>query len=561
MTLVTISAAPPQALRVLVQGSDDAAPIDFAISIASVFAEHHTRRRVLVINASGKDIGAFAKAFAPVELVEVRDAQGRPSRALTEIVDTMEKEVRPGEFAACVVLDANRLYRATRCSVRDLRSIENLSAGDWDNTNEALGAFCEVLTRLGLPTIFYAPPTDVYGVDDSGEPIVVGNKAQGWKDLPRSSHVHVVLSRRSRDLVLEVAGDDWGRLGKPGTEIVGTTAAWVGETLAPLARDSRPGQAAGTTLAESSASELAARTRRTEERNAASAQVRTRLLNIADLRAYQGRWDEYTQEISESVQTLTAEDLNAVTKRSSEVLARHEWSLAWQLHAARDLELSSRPLHELRGDKVAGPSIHESPARDDMPVERLLTMAREHAEHELRQACREDLCAWIASLAQYAGVWSEPAFAVVCNSIQAACAGPGWHCYHTDALRLVAVACLSLARTRHQYDPPSRPEPARLRAVVDEPTAPDVAVEAPSKVLQVQLPDVAEFARMHRGPAGDLLNTMITEWGWRDRVPELFAAAGVPPPSKPQDAHRWPPEVRVPVYQFLLDDRTQRLAS
>lgn len=582
MRLEQVTPGPPAAFRVLVQGADDAAPIDFSLSVAAAW----TDAPILVVNATGRDLSAFGSRY---RLVEIRDDDGRPSRSLTEIVGVLE-QLDHGAFGACVVLDANRLYRATRCAVRDAKQIENLSSGQWDGTNEALGEFGERLTRLGLPSVFYAPPTDVYGLDAQGEQTVVGTKAQAWKDLPRTAHLYVGLSRSGQDQVVEVLGDDWGALGRPGTMIVGATGRGVGDATTELARGARAGAVGGTTLAEASAAELAARARRVEARRRRSGEVRTRLLNLAELRAQQGRWDEFVAELNSSVAELDPDDFEQVSKRTDQVLAKRGELIDWMRAAEADLERNlTRTLHELRPGGVVGPSTAESPARDDMPVEQLLSTPPGVAAHQIRDCAREDIASWVASLAQYACVWSEPSFAAVCLGCSVPPRGPSWESYSDDELRRVALYCLSLAQTRYHCDrhvagaerprlraveseagPPTRGEGVRQIAVAAVPDpfelpehveASPVSGQEPGPArLTVDLPTPAEFNDLDRPVATDYLNALLLAGGWRDRIEELLAEADICP-QRPQATQTWTRTERFAAYQVLLARADQRLAS
>jgi hypothetical protein len=552
MRLVKVEPRPPQALRVLVQGADDAGSIEFTFAAAAAWSD----RPLLVINATGKDLHAFGERYS---MVEIQDDAGRPSRSLTEIIGVLE-DLNPAEWGAVVVLDANRLYRATRCAVRDAKEVENLSAGQWDNTNEALGELGERLTRLGLPSIFFAPPTDVYGVDAQGEPVVTGTKPQAWKDLPRSAHLHVHLLRRGTTLTLEVAGDDWARLGAPGTVRLGITGASVGEAVADLARGARPGEAGGTTLAESSAAEIAARAQRLAKRQAKSAEIRARLQNIAELRAYQGRWDEFTAEIAAAMPALETSDLNSITKVSDAVLSKWSPLLTWMRGAEADLERTAFSLHEQRPDAVAGPSINMCPAdggTSNREAARLLSCAPGVAQHALRESARGPLIDRLRWLARYAGVWSEPCFAAVCLTCSLPPRGPGWDRYNDDELRLVALHVLSLALVRDAYDPPTVAANLPV-SLVPKPADPPAPHAQRSVVLA--LPTVTEFDQMIRDRASDYLSMLMTTGGWRDRVSSLMSDAGVEP-RRPQLPHTWTRSERLAVYRVLLGSVEQLMAS
>lgn len=587
MRLVKVEPQAPQALRVLVQGADDAGSIDFSLACASEW----TSNSILVINATGKDLGAFGGRY---DLVEIRDDADRPSRSLTEIIGVLEG-IKPGAFGAAVVLDANRLYRAIRCAARDAKQVENLSAGQWDSANEALGLLGELLTRLGLPSVFWAPPTDLYGTDGHGEPVVVGTKPQAWKDLARSAHLHISVTRRRETVSVEVASDDWNRIGKPGTVIEGASGRSVGEAVADLARAAKAGQAAGTTLEEASAAELGARAARLDARREGSKRVRTRLLNIAELRAEQGRWDEFIDEVNGSLSVLEPKDLDAVSKKTDEVLAKHGDMLDWMRAASADLERHlTRSLHDLRPSAV-GPSIARCPARDDMPVDQLLQVP--YADHQLRECSGEDLVGWVASLAQCAGLWSdavvaEPAFAAVCLRAGLMPKGPSWERYTDEELRNVALYLLSLAKTRTSYDPPteSKPAPPRLRAVAvdDRPTEatdsqpsstlptsaptdpfglPDEASDVTAtpktsgrRFLPIDIPTIREFDDLEKNEATDYLNILLLQGCWRDHLDDLCTKAKIAP-NRPQVVHSWTRAERLAAYQVLLAHADHRMAS
>lgn len=556
MKLVKVQPTPPQALRILVQGADDAGPIDFALSLASSWGE----RPLLVVNASGKDLHAFGERF---NLVEVQDDQGRPSRSLTEIIEVLE-QVEPGTFEAAVILDTNRLYRAVRCAVRDAKEIENLSAGHWDSTNETLGLLGETLTRVGMPAIFVAPPTDLYGVDEHGDPTIRGSKAQGWKDLPRTSHLHLCLFRRGADLLVEVAGDDWGCLGTPGTVLEGFTGGMVGAQTSALAHGARAGETGGTTLAESSAAEIAARARRVQQRRLKSAMIRTRLLNIAELRAYQGRWDDLTNEISSSLASLEPADLNEISKRTDQISTRWSNTIAWMVAAERDLELSTIPLYQQRPGGICGPSPLACPTEEMVDVESLAMP--DAAQHQLRDSTREQLTVWISSLARYAEVWDETPFAVVCAFAGVGCFGPSWTNYADDTLLAIAIQCLSLALAKRQFDHNTVPEPRQLQVVASEPAeepktsvAPLVVIAGRTKrvevveppTLSVRLPTEAEFGELTRERAADVINLVLNQCSLRGSLDAVLADARCSP-RKPHSPHTWNRLEQVAVYSVLL---------
>src|SRR5690606_33718198 len=119
----------------------------------------------------------------------------------------------------------------------------------------------------------------------------------------------------------------------------------------------------------------------------------------------------HVEQIAAAVPSMADADADYLNKQVAGVLHEMRRELEWMNVAERAVELSPYPLHS-SGVVVAGPAISECPARDDMPVAQL---AQEKVA-ELAMACeREDLPAWIASLASYAGVWSEPSFAIVCK--------------------------------------------------------------------------------------------------------------------------------------------------
>lgn len=466
MKFVVQQPKPPQALRLLLQADDDADGIEVALAAAEVWAGD---RLVVVINGTGKDLSGFAIRHRFAVLCD--DAE-RPTRSLTEIAEAFESLDRE-QVGAVVALDTNRIYRATRCSVRNIEDLKSLSPGHWDDTNEALGRIGELITRAGVPSIFVAPPSDVYGVGEDGDQIVVGSKPQAWKDLARQAHAQLKLARRGRELEVEIAGDDWRRLGQPG-EVVTITGESLGRRFADLA-EGRAGVAAGTTLEEATAAELAARTRRAERRRANSEQARDRLAQLAQLRAYQGpeAWARHVEEVASAVGTMAPDDAETLHARMAGIYKATSADIEWMRMAEQTLELSPYSLHASARWQICGPSINACPARDDMPVAG--SDPAEFTEAALTSSS-EDLPAWIGSLAQHAGVWSEPSFAVVCKANRLTPKGESWERYTDAELRELVRGLAWLASLRTVFDPPEAPRHASVPVLVEaaRPTATDM---------------------------------------------------------------------------------------
>lgn len=456
MKIVVQQSKPPQALRLLLQAADDADGIDVALSAAGVWAG---KKLTLAINGTGKDLSAFAERHRFAVLC---DDAGRPTRSLTEISEAFETLDRD-QIGAVVWLDTNRTYRAARCSVRHIEDIKALNPGHWDDTNEALGAVSELLTRSGVPSIFVAPPTDAKGLSEDGEEVTVGSKPQAWKDLARQVHALLKLSRRGRVLEVEIASDDWRKLGQVG-EVVTITGESLGRAFAELAQG-RAGEAAGTTLAEATASELAARTRRAERRRAESEGARDRLSTAAWLRMLQGpkAWAEHCEEVAGVVGSMAEEDAAHLHRANANVMQQLGWALQWMRMAEQTVEGSPYSLHASDRWEICGPSIRCCPARDDIPV-------AEWSDEKLREhsilAAAEDLPMWIASLAQYAGLWNEPSFAVVCKVNNLGRKGEAWEHYSESELRALVNGLLVAVATRRLCDPP---KPRTRPTLVEQP--------------------------------------------------------------------------------------------
>src|SRR5690606_30652986 len=129
----------------------------------------------------------------------------------------------------------------------------------------------------------------------------------------------------------------------------------IGRRFADLARG-RAGEAAGTTLAEATAAELAARTRRVERRRSASADARNRLGSVAYLRAYQGpeAWARHVAAVSEAIPEMDPADADALTKANSAVLHEMGADLQWMRLAEQTIEFSPYSLHASDRWEVCG---------------------------------------------------------------------------------------------------------------------------------------------------------------------------------------------------------------
>lgn len=499
----------PPVLRLLITAHEDCDGVDFSLSAARQLAGD---RLIVVVNATGRDLAGYARRHEFAVIGEDRGGQWIPSRSLTQVTEAFAT-LDADEVGCVVVLDTNRLYRATRCSVRNIEDIKRLSPGHWDDTNEALGLSCETLTRAGIPSIFLAPVAEVYGTDDDGEQIVVGHKPHAWKDLGRQAHASVLVSRSGRQLRAEVLGDDGRLLGSPG-DVVEIDGAGLGARFAAIGRGG-PG-VGGATLEEATASELGARARRAHRRRSESERVRDRLVQLAPLRAYQGpdAWALHVEELNASHGLLAPEDAElaaAEIGRTQQVMGKR---LEWARAQARTLERTPYNLHEL--GTAAGPSIHDFPFVSDHGLVDAV-MVGERLPSQLERA---EVLSLVRELAREVELWDEIPMALLCSDALAP-SGPGdrgpslgrsWGEYSTgQLLRLVQllVACVSAAR-RHDV----------ARRAVSE--------ASPTPSLGLATPDVSDAAG---GNASEWPRNAAERDEWRTRARAPGVGSGWPPPE------------------------------
>jgi hypothetical protein len=566
MRIEAQSAESPNALRIMVTTDDDADGIEFALATAGQWCG--SEKTLLVINATGKDLAGYARRHAFSVLL---DDAGHPTRSMSEIAEAVES-IDSATFGAIVFLDTNRLYRGARCSVRWIEDIKALNPGHWDDTAEAIGRVFEAVSRSGIPSILVAPPTDVYGSNEDGEPMVVGKKPQVWKDGPRQSHISIMLSRRGVDIDALVSGDDFRVLGRPGEVLRATTGARVGAALAELAQG-RPGHASGTTLAESTAAELEARGRLAALRGDRSRRLTARLLGIMSLRAFQGpaAWAAYMTQVVAARPEMSPADRDAL----HDALDRSESVRAAGLARMRALHATSEraPIDAHVAMGVFGPAVDDCPGRADMPVERVLSDGLDLIESE-------DLEAWVASIAQYAGVWSIESMDAVARAAKVPSAGRSWSLYSDAQLRALVVCLYMLAVARHEHDPPAEhtekaapiaPRPSHVVLVdpdeyddrwevlagcqddAEQPAKAAVSVKRAS----IELPTENEFADLDRSAGLTCLEFMLARGGWWDRIRDLHSMAGTRV-AKPRDVASWPDDVRLAVFQALTTGSARR---
>ncbi len=457
-----IQSPTPTCPRLLVQDDTDADGIGLALAVGEAWARG---RLLLVVNGSGRDLSGYAARGHRFSVL--LDDQGRPSRSLGEIAEAFEG-IDPDEIGCVVVVDTNRIYRATRCAVRDVRKIRDLSSGDWDETNESLGSAGEALTRAGIPSVFLAPSTDERGLDVDGQEVTIGTKPQAWKGLERSSHVqlHARAVRRG-GIEVKVLGDDHRVLGRIGDVIDATDPTAVASKLAPLAKDCRP-TIATTTLAESTATELAARRRREERGIRASAARRDRIVALANVRAHQGAIALFELERELDVGDMLTSDrefaAQAISKASAMIgrgrgPGRGDW--AWWIDSMEStMEQSSATVRTFGA--VSGPDPKHCPSKGLTHGQlRGLLSDLENFGHWAMECDDAQLFGAIASLARLADLWSEPRFAVLCMACGLAKQGRDWDIYPREMLVGLATTLAGMAAAVAMYDPPPQRDPNR----------------------------------------------------------------------------------------------------
>lgn len=547
------------AFCVVLQADDGTDAVERALEIASAW----TDGVVAVVNGTGRDLAAYAQRHR-IEVLE--DADGRPSRSLTEITEALEEGLPP-EVGAFVVLDTNTVYRATRCAVRAADDIRTLSPGHWDDTNEALGAFREKVTRAGLPSVFFAPSTDVYGVSEDGERTIVGSKPQGWKDLPRGAHACIHLRRSGAVVDAVVMGDDRRCIGDPGESVRPSLLAGA---LRSAGRSSAP-SVGTTTLRESTRAELDARRRRVERARVRSSEMRARFENgEALLRAHHGRdaWSDLVGELEAARLDLTEEDAEAI----DQALAKLSVPLDYSLRVEVESDRTAGPVHDTIG--LPGPSVlcaEPLPADDTPPVDWLLDV--EAPNQAIADIESDELQAWCHATAERAGVWTEHGMAAAAVAISLPCAGPDWGEYADDQLRILLHWLVGLAKIyrrigpiRDEGSPPDVDVPdfddehvAQRDASVDRKAVAlaDARLQESAKLgegLRPMAPPSLEG--LPRGLAASWVDVVLHAGGWRERMDELFHSAGVRPRSV--QPIKWSEEERAAVYQVATRTQEQR---
>jgi hypothetical protein len=571
------------AFRLLVQGDDDADPVEFCLATAARWTTGQ-RPQILAINATGRDLTAYAKRYPT--LVQITDDRGRPSRSLTEIGEVLTD--LPSTVGVVVMLDAGNLYRAARCAQRSADDVKGLSAGHWDLINEALGRGPEIVSRKGVPLLVFAPTTDDYGLTDDGEQAKVGTKAGAWKGLLRLVHANVHVSRSGTSTNIEVLSDDHRVLGVPGTVRQGMDGAALGMAFEAVARGSAPAFGA-TLLEENTASEIAARERVARMRVQRSAELRVRVCSgEARLRACQGSaaWNRLIGQIHEA--DLLPDDSEAVHAciTSNNVTAPMLWSCALEYAA----ETVDGPVLQipwgLHGETapVRGPSpLRCPPLEGQHPPEWLFSQSPEHQHHAILTAPANSLVEWIAALADFAGVWTQGGMAAVSVLAQVPARGPDWEPYRAEELRALMMVLADLGRTRLAVDGPRvEPIPEVVPvAAANEPAADDIeekvlrligsedvaAATEPTKLRVVDskpperrpraseiFDSAARFEHLDEPQQHTALRYLIDRCGAWNRIEEIVETVGAEtnPKHKVRDVRHWPTKSKVAVYRHLL---------
>lgn len=421
--------------RGLIQTDDDADGLELALQVAR---EWGRGKLVLVVNGSGRDLGGYAARGHRFGVL--LDEHDRPTRSLGEIAEAFRG--LDSEAVGCVVVaDTNRIYRATRCAVRDARRISDLTPGDWDQTNESLGSACEALSRAAIPSLFVAPSTDERALDADGQEVIVGKAPQAWKDLRRMAHVQLHARVGARGLEVGIISDDFAALGEPG-EVV--AACSVASGLAKLAKDTRP-SVGSTTLEESTAGELAARRRRELELVEQSARKRDRIVGLALLRAHQGARELARLELDLQEGGMLTADADKAAKaiasaRSALGTVSGQPTVSWIDWLDDTIERSTASLRSF--GPVIGPDPSLCPAEPHSCAGLLQGLDPELGVATLNDATLMGAIKW---LAQRLELWSEPRFAAVCMVAGLAPQGRDWEVYPRHRLDQLAVWLLALA--------------------------------------------------------------------------------------------------------------------
>jgi hypothetical protein len=575
------------AFRLLVQGDDDSDPVEFCLATAARWTTGQ-RPQILAINATGRDLTAYALRYPT--LVQITDDRGRPSRSLTEIGEVLAD--LPSTVGVVVVLDTNMLYRAARCADKSIDKVKALDAGRWDLVNEALGKLGEIITRSGRPSVYLAPTTDEYGVTEDGQAGKVGTKPHGWKGLIRSAHATVHVSRDGASTNIEVLSDDHRVLGVPGTVRLGMDGGELGRAFEAVARGSAPAFGA-TLLEENTTAELAARERVARRRVQRSTEMRGRVCSgEARLRACQGSaaWNRLIGQIHEA--DLLPDDSEAIQAciTSQNVQAPMLWSCALEYAA----DTVDGPVLQipwgLHGDTapVRGPSpLRCPPLEGGHPPEWLFSQTPEYQHHALMTAPPSSLVEWVASLAEFAGVWTQGGMAAVSVLAQVPARGPDWEPYRAEELRALMFVLADLGRTRLAVDGPRvEPIPEVVPAVAaNEPatappdeteekvlrlidSAPVVAANEPTRLRVVDGPpppkkrlrasEIFEspnrFETLDEPQQHTALRYLIDRCRVWNRIEEIVETVGAEthPKHKVRDVRHWPAKSKVAVYRHLL---------
>jgi hypothetical protein len=571
------------AFRLLIQGDDDADPVDFCLATASRWTTGQ-RPQILAINATGRDIDAYVKRYPA--LVQITDDRGRPSRSLTEIGEVLAD--LPSTVGVVVVLDTNMLYRAARCADKSIDKVKALDAGRWDLVNEALGKLGEIITRSGRPSVYLAPTTDEYGVTEDGQAGKVGTKPHGWKGLIRSAHATVHVTRNGSTTNIEVLSDDHRVLGVPGTVRQGMDGAALGKAFEAVARASSP-TFGSTLLEENTTAEIAARERVARMRVQRSTEMRIRVCSgEARLRACQGAaaWNRLIAQIHEA--DLLPDDSEAIHAciTSNNITTPMLWSCALEYAA----ETIGGPVIQipwgLHGETapVRGPSPLRCPSLEGQhPPEWLFSKSPEDQHHAILTAPAASLVEWIASLADFAGVWTQGGMAAVSVLAQLPARGPDWESYRAEELRALMMVLADLGRTRLAVDGPRvAPIPEVVPvAAANEPAADDIeekvlrligsedvtAANEPTKLRVVDskpperrpraseiFDSAARFEHLDEPQQHTALRYLIDRCGVWNRIEEIVETVGAEthPKHKVRDVRHWPAKSKVAVYRHLL---------
>lgn len=565
-------------LRVLLQAEPDTDPTEFALAMAAGVGGP-----IFVVNATGKELGGYRLRHDFVELV---DGRGRPTRSVTEIIEAVAQPA--GQIGCLVILDVARIYRASRCAVRQGESIKELSPGHWDAVNESLGRLGETLTRRGVPSIWTAPSTSTHGLDQDGRDVVVGSAPQAWRDLTRQANVWLSLERQGTTIDAEIRGDDFRELGQLGGVLRAANGRELGRRLAPFV--SRVGRSASTTMDEAAAAELGARDRLQEQRERQALELFDRYQLLAPVRALRGRqhWDQMRCAWARDRHRLSPEQAG----RIDQVLSSYERiaTATWQTTRAYEqtLEHSAADPEQALGLRLAGPSPVHASSPASVPLgpefERLTTT---DVASWVDAVPREHLGGLVRTLAEELDVWSRPRLAAIAGTLPSRHLpsrpeampplGPVWDAYTDEHLRnlLASLATMVVVERGASFElgdgaPSWRASP---RNDIDRPTIQPLAVvptnptadyldlvsddDAPTTVspapIRDEFVDAERFAAYSNRDQVAVLSALLTlrdQWG---ELPAICQHASVEPGTRA--IARWSSSARVQVYQFLRSQR------